>query len=62
MIKARFLARSDAESTYRQLLDTLRTKEKALDPSSVLSLVEQYGISGYDAHFVVLARDLDVKL
>ena len=62
MIKAKLLARSDAESTYRQLLDTLRVKEKDPDPSSVLSLVEQYGISGYDAHFVALARDLGVKL
>ena len=62
MIKAKLLARSDAESTYRQLLDILRVKEKDPDPSSVLSLVEQYGISGYDAHFVALARELDVKL
>ena len=62
MIKAKLLARSDAESTYRQLLDILRVKEKDPDPSSVLSLVEQYGISGYDAHFVALARNLDVKL
>ena len=62
MIKAKLLARSDAESTYRQLLDTLRAKEKDPDPSSVLSLVEQYDISGYDAHFVALARDLNVKL
>ena len=62
MIKAKLLARSDAESTYRQLLDILRANEKDPDPSSVLSLVEQYGISGYDAHFVALARDLGVKL
>ena len=62
MIKAKLLARSDAESTYRQLLDTLRANEKDPDPSSVLSLVEQYGVSGYDAHFVALARDLGVKL
>ena len=62
MIKAKLLARSDAESTYRQLLDILRANEKDPDPSSVLSLVERYGISGYDAHFVALARDLGVKL
>ena len=62
MIKAKLIARSDAESTYRQLLDTLRAKEKDPDPSSVLSLVEEFGISGYDAHFVALARDLGVKL
>ena len=62
MIKAKLLARSDAESTYRQLLDILRANEKDPDPASVLSLVEQYGISGYDAHFVALARDLGVKL
>ena len=62
MIKAKLITRSDAESTYRQLLDTLRAKEKDPDPSSVLSLVEQYGISGYDAHFVALSRDLNVKL
>ena len=62
MIKAKRLSRSDAETTFRQLLDTLRTNERDPDSSSVLSLVEQYGISGYDAHFVALARDLDVKL
>ena len=62
MIKAKLLARSDAESTYRQLLDILRANEKDPDSSSILSLVEQYGISGYDAHFVALARDLGVKL
>ena len=62
MIKAKLIARNDAESTYRQLLDTLRAKEKDPDPSSVLSLVEEFGISGYDAHFVALARDLKVKL
>ena len=62
MIKAKLITRSDAESTYRQLLDTLRAKEKDPDPSSVLSLVEQYGISGYDANFVALSRDLNVKL
>ena len=62
MIKAKRLSRSDAETTFRQLLDTLRTNERDPDSSSVLSLVEQYGISGYDAHFVALARDLGVKL
>ena len=62
MIKAKRLSRSDAESTYRQLLDTLRSNERDPAPPSVLSLVEQYGISGYDAHFVALARDLGVKL
>ena len=62
MIKAKRLSRSDAETTFRQLLDTLRTNERDPDSSSVLSLVEQYSISGYDAHFVALARDLDVKL
>ena len=62
MIKAKRLSRSDAETTFRQLLDTLRAKEKVPDPSSVLSLVEEFGISGYDAHFVALARDLNVKL
>ena len=62
MIKAKLLARNDAESTYRQLLDTLRASEKDPDPSAVLSLAERYGISGYDAHFVALARDLGAKL
>ena len=62
MIKAKRLSRSDAETTFRQLLDTLRTNERDPDSSFVLSLVEQYGISGYDAHFVALARDLGVKL
>ena len=62
MIKAKRLVRGDAESIYRQLLETLRSNEKDPEPSSVLSLVAQYGISGYDAHFVALARDLGVKL
>ena len=62
MIKAKLLSRSDAESTYRQLLDILRANEKDPDPAAVLTLVEEYGISGYDAHFVALARDFGVKL
>ena len=62
MIKAKRLARSDAESIYCQLLDALQTSEKDPDPSSVLSLVERYGISGYDAHFVALAHGLGAKL
>ena len=62
MIKAKRLSRRDAESIYRQLLDTLRANEKDPDSSSVLCLVERHGISGYDAHFVALARELGVKL
>lgn len=62
MIKVKRLSRHDAESIYRQLLDVLRASEKDPTPSEVLSLVEEYGISGYDAQFVALARELGVKL
>ena len=62
MIKARRLSKNDAESIYRSLLDALRPNETDPDPSAVLSLVERYGISGYDAQFVALARELGVKL
>ena len=62
MIKAKRLSRNDAESIYRQLLEALRANEKDPAPSEVLALVEEYGISGYDAQFVALARELGVKL
>lgn len=62
MIKAKRLGRNDAEAIYRQLLDVLRTGERDPEPSAVLALVERYGISGYDAQFVALARELGVKL
>ena len=62
MIKVKRLSRNDAESIYRQLLGVLRACEKDPASSEVLSLVEEYGISGYDAQFVALARELGVKL
>ena len=62
MIKVKRLSRNDAESVYRQLLDVLRASEKDPASSEVLSLVEEYGFSGYDAQFVALARELGVKL
>lgn len=62
MIKVKRLSRNDAESIYRQLLGVLRACEKDPASSGVLSLVEEYGISGYDAQFVALARELGVKL
>ena len=62
MIKAKRLSKNDASEIYKALLETLRPNETDPDPSAVLSLVEQYGISGYDAQFVALARELGVKL
>lgn len=62
MIKADRLSRIVAESVYNQMLAVLRSQEKDPDPSVVLSLVEEYGISGYDAQFVALAIELGVPL
>lgn len=62
MIKADRLGRDDAEAIYNQLLDTLRGGEEDPSPAEVLALVEEYGISGYDAQFVALARELGVNL
>ena len=62
MIKAKRLSRNDAESIYRSLLDVLSSNETDTDPGTVLSLVERYGISGYDAQFVALALELNVRL
>ena len=62
MIKADRLGRDDAEAIYNQLLDTLRGGEEDPSPAEVLALVEEYGISGCDAQFVALARELGVNL
>ena len=51
-----------AEGVYNQMLAVLRSQEKDPDPSVVLSLVEEYGISGYDAQFVALAIEFGVSL
>lgn len=62
MIKADRLERETADRTYRQLVEVLRPGEQDPDPTRVLSLVEEYGISGYDAQFVALALELGVPL
>lgn len=62
MIRAKRLGRKEAEAIFRGLLESLRANESEPDPADVLSLVERYGISGYDAQFVALARELGVRL
>jgi len=62
MIKAGRLSRTVADRLYRQLVAVLRAGERDSDPSRVLALVEEFGISGYDAQFVALAQELGVPL
>lgn len=62
MIKAKRIDRVTAERTYRQLVEVLGPGEQDPDPARVLSLVEEFGISGYDAQFVALALELSVPL
>ena len=62
MIKAKRLGRKEAETIFQGLLEALRANENEPDPADALLLVEKYGISGYDAQFVALARELGVRL
>ena len=62
MIKTKRLERETADRLYRQLVDVLGPGEQDPDPTRVLALVEEHGISGYDAQFVALAQELGVPL
>jgi len=62
MIKAGRLEREVADGIQRRLVEVLQSGERDADPSSVLMLVEEFGISGYDAQFVALAQELGVPL
>ena len=62
MIKTKRLSRVVGESLYAQLLAVLGPQELDASPESVLKLVEDHAISGYDAQFVALAQELGVPL
>ena len=62
MIKARRLSASDATTLFSGLSSALATYERDPDSDHVFALVEADGITGYDAQFVALARELRCPL
>lgn len=62
MIKVRRLSASDAEVVFSGLSSALASYERDPAAGHVFSLVESDGITGYDAHFVALAKELRCPL
>ena len=62
MIKVRGLSVETATSVFAALSESLRPYEREPMAEDVFALVENYGISGYDAQFVALAQALNCDL
>ena len=62
MIKVRGMNPTMADSIFSALVTTLRPFERDPMPQDVFALVEEHGISGYDAQFVALAQELGCTL
>jgi len=62
MIKVRGLSVETASSILAALSESLKAYEHEPMPDDVFELVEEYGITGYDAQFVALARELHCPL
>ncbi len=62
MIKAGRLPADSAPSIFGGLAESLKAYERDPIPEDVFDLVEQYGITGYDAQFVALAKELHCSL
>lgn len=62
MIKAKRLSAGTASSIFAALVESLRSHEREPMPDDVFALVSEYGITGYDAQFVALARELNCPL
>ena len=58
MIKVRGLPVETATSLFAALSESLRAYEREPVPEDVFRLVAEYGITGYDAQFVALAKEL----
>ena len=62
MIKAKRLSAELATSVFAALVESLKAYEREPMPDDVFSLVSEHGITGYDAQFVALARELHCPL
>ena len=62
MIKAKRLSAEKASSIFAALVESLMAHEREPMPDDVFALVSEYGITGYDAQFVALARELSCPL
>ena len=62
MIKAKRLSAETASSIFAELVESLRGYEREPMPDDVFTLVSEYGITGYDAQFVALAKELGCPL
>ena len=62
MIKAKRLSAEMASSIFASLVESLMAYEREPMPGDVFTLVSESGITGYDAQFVALARELRCPL
>ena len=56
------LRAEQARTSWRRAADLFRSSELEPEGTAVLDSAMRLGISAYDAHFVVVAEDLGVKL
>lgn len=61
-VRASVLSAEQARATWRYATSLLRSNEVEPEGSAVLDAAIRLGISAYDAHFVVVAEKLDVRL
>lgn len=62
MVKTRGLPAEDATDVFVSLSESFKSYERDPMIEDVFALVAEYGITGYDAQFVALARELHCKL
>ena len=62
MIKVRGLSADTATTILGTLSETLRPYEREPMAETVFALVAKHGITGYDAHFVALAQEMQCPL
>jgi predicted nucleic acid-binding protein len=61
-VRAKVLTREQALAAWRAGIRLFGEAEHDPDGEAVLAAALTYGISAYDAHFVVVAKDLNVPL
>lgn len=62
MIKAKRLPANTASAILADLSEFLKAYQREALPEEVFDLVEAHGITGYDAQFVALAKELHCTL
>jgi predicted nucleic acid-binding protein len=62
MVRVGRLEARDALRAWRRARDLFRSSEAEPEGEQVLATALEYGVSAYDAQFVVVARMLDVPL